>query len=131
MGRGDADLRASRPAAARAWLARIELPQPEVGRSRIGSTVLYVDRFGNVQLNVRREQLEEAGVVPGTKVELELAGERYYAVAARTFADARPGDLILYEDSYRNVAVAISRGNAAELLHAQPGQDLRIDVGVP
>ena len=64
-------------------------------------------------------------------VELELAGQRYYAVAARTFSDARPGDLILYEDSYRNVSVAMNGGNAADMLSARAGQDLRIDLDVP
>ena len=112
-------------------LARLDLPEPDVRETRMRAKILYVDRFGNVQLNLRRDQLEAAGVVPGTKVELELQGERYSATAARTFDDARPGDLILYEDSYRNVAVAISRGNAAELLHVQPGNDLRIHLDVP
>jgi S-adenosylmethionine hydrolase len=67
--------------------------------------------------------------VPGTQVELDLAGERVYAVAARTFADARPGDIMLYEDSYRNMSIAISNGNAAEMLHARAGQPIRINVG--
>jgi S-adenosyl-L-methionine hydrolase (adenosine-forming) len=50
-------------------------------------------------------------------------------VAARTFADARPGDIMLYEDSYRNMSVAISGGNAAEMLQARAGQPIRINVG--
>ncbi|MDX6483598.1 MAG: hypothetical protein QOK32_159 [Gaiellaceae bacterium] len=112
-------------------LARLELPKADVGRSRIGATVLYVDHFGNVQLNVSREHLDSVGVVPGRRVELDLGGDRYYAVAARTFADARRGDLVLYEDSYSNVSIAISNGNAADLLGARPGQELRIDVDVP
>ena len=41
-------------------------------------------------------------------------------MAARTFADARAGDVILYEDSYRNMSVAITGGNAAALLHVSP-----------
>jgi S-adenosylmethionine hydrolase len=112
-------------------LARVDVPEPELGRSRIGSTVLYVDRFGNVQLNLTRDHLDGAGVVPGRRVELELAGARYYAIAARTFVDARKGDLILYEDSYRNISVAMSQGNAASLLSARPGQELRIHLDVP
>ena len=40
--------------------------------------------------------------------------ERYYAIAARTFADARGGEIILYEDAYENIAIAISGGSAAE-----------------
>ncbi len=47
-------------------------------------------------------------------------------MAARTFADAGPGDVILYEDSYRNMSVAISGGNAAQMLHACVGKTLRI-----
>ena len=65
-------------------------------------------------------------MTPGTTVEIELGLERYYAVAARAFADARKGDVILYEDSYRNIALALSGGNAAELFGVGPGQEVRI-----
>jgi S-adenosylmethionine hydrolase len=109
-------------------LARLDLPQPEIGATRIHCTVLSIDRFGNVQLNLDRSDLENAGLVPGTRVELLIGAERYYAVAARTFADARPGDIILYEDSYRNVSVAISGGNAARMFWISEGQDLRIHL---
>jgi S-adenosylmethionine hydrolase len=112
-------------------LARLDLPQPEVGEHRIRATVLYIDRFGNVQLNLTREHLQIADVEPGTVVEIELGLDRYYAVAARTFGDARKGDVILYEDSYRNIALAISGGNAAELFAAAPGQDVRIRLQAP
>jgi S-adenosylmethionine hydrolase len=110
-------------------LVRLDIPQPEIGGSRIAGTVLYVDSFGNVALNVTREHVAELDIVPGTQVELELGGERFYAVAARTFADARAGDIMLYEDSYRNMSVAIPNGNAAEMLHARAGQSIRINVG--
>ena len=109
-------------------LARLDLPQPELGRSRMRSTVLAIDRFGNVQLNLDRSHLDQVGIVPGTRVELQVGPERYYAVAARTFADARPGDLILYEDSYRNLSIAINGGNAAAMLGIKAGQDVRIHL---
>ena len=82
-------------------LVRVELPAPEVDAQRIAASVFDVDRFGNIQLNLTREHLARGGVSPGTQVEIEYHGERYFAVAARTFADARLGDLILYEDAYR------------------------------
>ncbi|TML85360.1 MAG: SAM-dependent chlorinase/fluorinase [Actinobacteria bacterium] len=112
-------------------LARLDLPEPEVGSNRIRATVLYVDRFGNVALNLTREHLEQADIVPGKQVELEAGGERYFAVAARTFADARSGDLILYEDAYRNVALAVNRGDAGAVLRVRPGQELRIRLDAP
>jgi S-adenosylmethionine hydrolase len=109
-------------------LVQLELPEPEIGTSRIRASVLYVDRFGNVTLNLARADLEQVGIVPGIRVELLSRGERFYAVAARTFADGRSGDLIVYEDSYRNVAIAISNGDAASLLEAREGQEVRLKV---
>ena len=103
-------------------LARLDLPQPDVAHTRIRATVLSIDRFGNMQLNIDRSHLEQVGAVPGTRVELELGPERYYAVVARTFADARSGDIILYEDAYDNVALAISQGNAAQMLGSHAGE---------
>jgi S-adenosyl-L-methionine hydrolase (adenosine-forming) len=107
-------------------LVRLELPRPEIGDARIAATILYVDRYGNIQLNLSRADVEAAGIVPGTQVELDLVVDRYYATAAQTFADARPGDIILYEDAYENIAVAIRDGNAAEMFSASPGQPLTI-----
>jgi len=113
-------------------LVRLDLPQPRFSGDRIDAMMLYVDSFGNIALNLTREEVERVGLVPGSRVELELSGERYFAVAARTFADARPGDVILYEDSYRNMSIAINRGSAAAMLHAEPGQPLGIRIlGAP
>ena len=107
-------------------LVRLELPEPSFAEGVLHATTLYVDSFGNIALNLTRDDLDRVGVVPGTRVELEVSGERYYAVAARTFADARPGDVILFEDSYRNMSIAISNGNAAAMLHAVIGRPLDI-----
>jgi S-adenosyl-L-methionine hydrolase (adenosine-forming) len=107
-------------------LVTLDLPKPQLSDGEALATVLYIDSFGNIVLNLTREDVERIDIVSGTRVELEHAGERYYAVSARTFADARPGDVILYEDSYGNMSVAISRGSAARMLHASPGQRIRV-----
>jgi S-adenosylmethionine hydrolase len=112
-------------------LVRLDLPQPRVDDGLVEASVLFVDRFGNMQLNLTRDDLERIGVVPGTRFELEFSGERYYATAARTFADARPGEIVLYEDSYRNISIAINRGNAAEMFFAQPGQHVLLHLDRP
>ena len=107
-------------------LVRLDLPELVITDGGIVATLLYVDSFGNIALNLTRDDVEGLGIVAGARVELELSGERYYAVMARTFADARPGDVILYEDSYKNMSLAISRGSAARMLHAAPGQAIQI-----
>jgi S-adenosylmethionine hydrolase len=114
------------PALDPATLTRLEVPAPQVGSSRIRATTLYVDRFGNIQLNLTSDQLEQVGIVPGKKVEVEVRFERYFAVAARTFADVRPGDIVLYEDAYRNIALAINQGDAASMFSARVGEEVRL-----
>jgi S-adenosyl-L-methionine hydrolase (adenosine-forming) len=109
-------------------LVRIEVPEPVVGRKQISTTVLVVDRFGNVATNAKREQVAALGVSAGDRVEIRLSLDRYYAVLADTFADAGPGELLLYEDSYGLMTLAISRGDAAGLTGVAAGSELRIAV---
>jgi len=120
------ELRELGPALDPAALARLELPVAQIGTARIRASALYIDRFGNIQLNLTSKDLEKVGIVPGTKVEVEVRFERYFAVAARTFAEVRTGDIVLYEDSYRNIALAINQGNAARMFSLRVGQEVRL-----
>jgi hypothetical protein len=107
-------------------LVRLDLPEPDVGERSLGATVLAVDHFGNLQLNVSREHGDRLGWEPGTIVELRFQLNRYYALLAETYADARHGELILYEDSYGAYSIAISDGNASKLTAASAGDWVRI-----
>jgi S-adenosylmethionine hydrolase len=109
-----------------AELVRLDVPEPTIGTARIRATVLSIDRFGNVQLNLTRDHLEEIGIVSGTRVEVQIAFDRFFAVAARTFADVRPGDVVLYEDSYRHIGLALNQGNAAQAFGTKVGAELRL-----
>lgn len=106
------------PALDPAGLVRVELPDATPGHA----TVIVIDRFGNIATNLRRDHLPPAG----TRVEVRFALDRYYALVAETFADVASGELILYEDSYGMVTLAISNGNAARLTGAAVGDELRI-----
>ena len=87
---------------------------------------LAIDRFGNVALDVTHGGLIDAGLQLGTRLELNVGGERYFAQYARTFVDVAPGEILLYEDAYRMLAVAINRGDAAETLQIAPDSELVI-----
>jgi len=109
---------------------QLEVPQPEVGHNRIRAVALAVDRFGNVGLNLRREHLDPVELAAGMRLELTCRSERFYAVFVRTFADAPRGSLIVYEDSYGNLALAVSRGSAAQLLRVEEGGEIVLDLAV-
>jgi S-adenosylmethionine hydrolase len=105
-----------------AQLVRLDLPRPRVEDGVLVAHAVYVDGFGNVQLDATHEDLAEAGLQLGHGVLVGAHAARY----VRTFADAQTGELLVYEDSSRMLAVAISHGNAAERLGVAVGDELRI-----
>ncbi len=105
-------------------LAAVELPEARVEGDEILAHVLVTDRFGNAGLNVDHEQLAAAGLRLGDTLELEVKGERFLASHAHTFADVKPGELLVYEDAYRTLAVAINRGDAAATLGLAPDAEV-------
>jgi S-adenosylmethionine hydrolase len=107
-------------------LVRLHVPTPDIGSGRLQATVLTVDRFGNLALNLTRQHVELLELELGDWVELQFALDPYYAKVAETYADANPGELILYEDSYGAVSIAIRDGNAARLTGAAAGDRVRI-----
>jgi S-adenosylmethionine hydrolase len=88
---------------------------------------VYVDRFGNIQLDVEHGDLAGTGLRLGRGVELDVAGAPGYGgVYGHTFADVATGELLVYEDSYRRLAVAVNHGKAAERLGISVGDEIRI-----
>jgi S-adenosyl-L-methionine hydrolase (adenosine-forming) len=103
-------------------LVALELPRSEVVEGVLVAHVLYVDRFGNLQLDVEGPDLEIGGVF-----EVASASGRFESVRyVRTFADAGAGELMLYEDAYRRLAVAVNQGDAASRLDLAVDDELRI-----
>jgi S-adenosylmethionine hydrolase len=108
-------------------LVPLHLPRPSVDGDVLVAHALYVDRFGNVQLDVSHEDLADTGLKLGRRVELAFASsEPQQAVFARTFADVAAGELLVYEDAYRRLAVAVSHGNASARLGLVADAEVRI-----
>jgi S-adenosylmethionine hydrolase len=98
-------------------LISLELPSPRQEGEMLLAQVRYVDRFGNVQLNAGHDDLAGTGLRLGRAAGLRLAdGTEHAAQYVRTFADAGPGELMLYEDAQRRLAVAVGHGDAADRL---------------
>jgi S-adenosyl-L-methionine hydrolase (adenosine-forming) len=118
-----------------AGLQGIELPGPVIEADAARVHVLYADRFGNLVLGARVEDLEPLAVsVPGSSVSLDTGDRTFAAVTGATFADASAGEdadaLVVYPDSSGRLAVAVYLGSAAELLGIAADDELVIR-GVP
>ncbi len=110
-------------------LITIELPRPRREPDALVAHAIHIDRFGNVQLDAGHEDVIELELGMGAAIELATGGKGGHAAHyVRTFADVRAGELLLYEDADRTLAVAVNHGSAAELLGLSAGDALRISA---
>jgi S-adenosylmethionine hydrolase len=107
-------------------LVRLERTGPQVDGDRVRASVVAVDHFGNLALNLRRQDLERVGVAAGDPVEVRVGGRAHRLAFGETFASVPAGDLVLHEDSFGSLAVAVNRGRAAERLGARPGDPVEV-----
>ncbi len=107
-------------------LATIELSAATVAGGTVIAHAVVVDRFGNVALDLGHQDLTGTGLALGRSVEVEIGGARHPAAFARSFADVDAGDLLLYEDAYRTLALAVNRDDAAALLGIAPDDEVRL-----
>jgi S-adenosylmethionine hydrolase len=111
-------------------LVKLELPRARLEDSALVAHALRIDRFGNVSLDVGHDDLADLGLKLGRPVELGLGEQGVHAATyARTFADVQAGELLVYEDAHRCLAVAISNGDAATWLGIALDDELRIRAG--
>jgi len=91
------------------------LPQPRQVADGIVGEVIYVDRFGTLVSNLPIDKV-------GPRSKVSVAG-RDAGPLRRTFADVRPGELVVFVGSGGAIEIAVRDGNAA--------RQLGVGVGAP
>jgi len=107
-----------------AELLQLDMPLAGVDADELVAHAIAFDRFGNVMLDVEHEELTGSGLRLGTPVRVNGADARY----AVTFADVERGELLVYEDAYRTLSLAINRGSAREALRLELDAEVRIST---
>lgn len=84
--------------------------------------VLWIDRYGNVQLNIDEEELTPFGDA------LRIAYQDKSRVVRRAaaYASVRPGDIGIVIDAYGLMSLAADRSSAADSLRLRPGDSVVI-----
>jgi S-adenosylmethionine hydrolase len=97
----------------------VPLPTDEGGRA--SGEVLWIDRYGNAQLNIDPGDLVALGVEPGGTVEVRCGDDRRTGRWVSSYADAGPFEVAVVVDSYGLVSLTLNRRPAAEELGLRPG----------
>jgi S-adenosylmethionine hydrolase len=96
------------------------LPISRVEDGRLIAEVLWVDRFGNLQLNASEEDVEEMG----DRIALRFRDQVRTAERAGTYGDIKPGAVGLVVDSYGLLSICLDRHSAAEQLGLGPSDEV-------
>jgi S-adenosylmethionine hydrolase len=94
---------------------------PYVHGDHVHGSVRMVDHFGNLALNVRRSDLEAAGIQLGDLIELRSGGKVMEVPFTLAFGDVQAGRVAVCEDAFRAITVAVNCGRANQVLRASPG----------
>jgi S-adenosylmethionine hydrolase len=95
------------------------LPRDEGGRAE--GEVLWVDRYGNAQLNIDPGDLAALGVEPGGPLEIRCGQDRRTGRWVSSYAEANQFELAVVVDSYGLVSLTLDRRPAAEELGLRAG----------
>ncbi|MFH0860984.1 MAG: SAM-dependent chlorinase/fluorinase [Candidatus Altiarchaeota archaeon] len=86
-------------------------------------TVLYVDSFGNVVVNMEHD------LRPGRRVNLMVGGKTFKATAVGTFSEVGDG-LGIIRGSHGLLEIILNMGSASELLNVKAGDEIRVEDAV-
>ncbi|MEA2450685.1 MAG: hypothetical protein QOG63_2617 [Thermoleophilaceae bacterium] len=107
-------------------LVTLDLPKPLISPGSATVHALLIDGYGNVSLDLSHDDLIDLEMTLGGRV--EVGGPRLSAEATlvQTFADVAPGEMLVYEDAWGAIAVAVNRGDAAKALGVHRDAELRV-----
>lgn len=103
------------------------VPVTRVEDGVLVAEVLWIDRFGNIQLNVDPAEVEHFGPAVRVRAGEELRTARRVGA----YAEIGSGELGLLVDSYGLLSLAVDSMSAAELLQIAPGDAVRLDEPPP
>ena len=107
-------------------LAVLALPEPVIESDAAVAHALLVDGYGNVSLDLTHEHMMGLGLTLGSRPEVTCGDRSAAATVVQTFADVPAGEMLVYEDAWGAVALAVNRGDAAAALGVTRDAELRL-----
>jgi len=100
------------------------IPLPRVEDGRLVAEVLWVDRFGNCQLNVGPDDVRDYG----DRVMLRIGDKVRTAVTAQAYGDLGPGQVGLVVDSYGMISIVLDQASASDTVGLRPGSPVVFEL---
>jgi len=104
-------------------LVEYPLPEPSREKEKISGAVAMIDTYGTVRTNIPWEWLDrrKEGAMRISR------GWLFSISVGKTFADVGLGDLVILEDSWGYLSIAVNRGKAADALGFKVGDPISVE----
>lgn len=97
-------------------LVRLDIPTASVACDAANCSVLYVDSFGNVILNLTREDIEQLRLHSGDRITIRTRKRRAPGLVVKTYSDIPHSRLAMIQGSQGYLEIAVREGSAAARL---------------
>ncbi|RLE85554.1 MAG: hypothetical protein DRJ39_01445 [Thermoprotei archaeon] len=104
----------------------ISMEKSYVKNESITGEIIHVDSYGNVIMNIGKEQLDSLNVLDGEILEVHVGVIKYEIVFAETFSGISPGKLGLIIDSENLLELCVFKGSAAKMVSASIGDKIQL-----
>jgi S-adenosylmethionine hydrolase len=94
-------------------------------RDALEGNVLYIDTFGNLITNIRREALVQLG--HKRSIAIDIAGKTVDGIR-KTYGSVRRGQIVAYWGSGGWLEIGVNHGSAADVLCAQVGSAVEVRI---
>lgn len=109
-------------------LVPMMVPLSSVDADSVTGEVLWIDRFGNAQLNIAPGELEMLGAAEGSEIQVEIAGSISRAVLSTAYDNHEEGLILLVVDSYGLLSLSVNRGHAGKILGLASATSVRLQI---
>lgn len=104
-----------------AGLVPAVMPVSNYEDGELTAEVLWIDHFGNLQLNVSADDVDPVSV---TRLRMTIGEEKRTVRRVNTFADVGVGEIGMLTDSYGLLALVAARSSAAQELGVHEGDQI-------
>jgi S-adenosylmethionine hydrolase len=103
----------------------IPLAEP-AGNGAVKACALWVDTFGNIQLNIAAEDLAALDLQPGDDVAMFLEMMNHRIVWGETYGSVEDGEAVIHVDSHGQITIAVRGGRAVDVFPIGVGDSVII-----
>ncbi len=99
--------------------------QPVVTSSQIRATIIHIDHFGNVVVNLRKERFEQ--LRKGRQFEIYYQQSDPVTYISKDYSDVSIGEVLCLFNSAGYMEIALNIGKASELLSLKKNETIQIN----